>query len=105
MDDDRRYRTSYSRKEMFAEHSSQHTDASRDDLGNKLLQAGQPKVKFSGNIKDTPQTRYGVEWGYGDKVSILHAGFVIDGMVSGIAINIDNKGAETITARVEEQLV
>lgn len=104
LDSARRYRTSYSRKEMYAEHLSQNTDASRDDLGNRLLQAGKPKIKFTGNIKDTPQTRYGKDWGYGDKISINHANYVLEGMVSAIAVNINEGGAETITARVEEQL-
>ena len=64
------------------------------------MQDGRPKVIFEGDLLDTQTTRFGIDWGYGDKVTIRHRGMEFDGRVDMFTVTISPDGAETVTARV-----
>lgn len=64
------------------------------------MQNGRPIVKFEGELLDTPTTRFGVDWFYGDKVTIQYRGYEFDGTVDYFTVNFEDDGTETISARV-----
>jgi hypothetical protein len=63
------------------------------------MQEARPRVIFSGDLVDTPQTRFGVEWGYGDLVTIQHMGMQFDGRVDSFNVHSGADG-ETVRAGV-----
>jgi len=65
------------------------------------MQAGRPRVWFSGRLLDTPQSRFGVDWFYGDKVTIRYHGMEFDGPVAQFRLSWNERGEEQIDARVE----
>lgn len=64
------------------------------------MQERRPRVYFQGNLLDTPQTRFGVDWGYGDVVSIRYRGQEFDGRVDKFYVHVDSLGGEVLTAQV-----
>lgn len=64
------------------------------------MQERRPRVFFQGNLLDTPQTRFGVDWGYGDVVTIRYRGMEFDGRVDKFFIHVDSESGETLTAQV-----
>lgn len=64
------------------------------------MQERRPRVFFQGNLLDAPQTRFGVDWGYGDVVTIRYRGQEFDGRVDKFYIHVDSLGGEVLTAQV-----
>jgi len=64
------------------------------------MQSGRPSVLFEGNLVDTPTTRFGVDWFYGDKVTVQYRGFELDGRADQFSVSMKEDGIETIVARV-----
>jgi hypothetical protein len=60
-----------------------------------------PYVEFSGDLLDTPRSRFGVDWMYGDEVTCRYKGFSFDGIVDGFLISVDQNGVEDIRASVK----
>jgi len=63
------------------------------------MQEMRPRVVFSGDLIDTPQTRFGIEWGYGDLVTVQHMGLQFDGRVDSFNVHVGPDG-ERIRAGV-----
>lgn len=101
IDSNRRYRTPWSRKEVFINFRKEKGITSLSNKALSELQAHEPKIFFSGNLKDTPQSRYGVEWNFGDKVVVVYQNFVLDSWINAIRFGVNSEGKETIDARVE----
>lgn len=68
--------------------------------GNGFLKAGRPRLVFGGSIVDTPQCRYGVEWKWGDKVTVQFEGRQFDAYINSIQVTIAN-GNEVIEAALK----
>jgi hypothetical protein len=64
------------------------------------MQSGRPMVLFEGDLVDTPTTRFGVDWFYGDKVTVQYRGYELDGRVDQFSVNVKEDGTEIIVARV-----
>jgi hypothetical protein len=64
------------------------------------MQEMRPRVVFTGQLIDTPQTRFGIDWGYGDIVTIRFREMEFDGRVDGYSYAMDAEGRETVTADV-----
>ena len=71
------------------------------DEARVAVRAGEPQLTFRGKLKDTPQTRYGQHWFYGDKVKIHYAGRKLDARITGIEVTVYDNGDESIFARYE----
>lgn len=67
----------------------------RQEMQNK-----RPYVQFLGDLLDTPKTRFGVDWNYGDKVTIRYKSFSFDGWVESFKINVDEDGVERLETSV-----
>lgn len=62
------------------------------------LQEHRAKMVFSGRLLDMPQSRFGVDWGFGDKVTSRYRGFDFDGYVRSFTIRVDQDGVEDVSA-------
>jgi hypothetical protein len=67
------------------------------------MQRRRPFVDFSGSLLDTPRSRFGVDWGYGDWVTVRYKDFSFDGYVDSFYISVDKSGTEDIKATVNIQ--
>ena len=64
------------------------------------MQSKRPFVEFNGDLLDTPKTRFGVDWDFGDKVTIRYQGFSFDGLVESFKLAVDEDGREILDASV-----
>lgn len=64
------------------------------------MQEMRPRVVFEGKLVDTAQTRFGIDWGYGDVVTVRFQGMEFDGRVDGYNYTMDEDGREGVTANV-----
>lgn len=64
------------------------------------MQEQRPQIVFQGDLLDTPQSRFGVEWGFGDLVTVRYRGFEFDGRVDTFVLACDASGGERLTAAV-----
>jgi hypothetical protein len=72
-------------------------------MGYKALGKVKDKVRFTGYLVDTPAMRYGVDYGFGDIVTVQFAGVTVDCHVVSIANSV-REGGETPTIYVEGEL-
>jgi hypothetical protein len=91
----------WNRREAFADARNERTTAGVTDKAKSELEKGRPLVRFSGDLVDTRQTRYGLHWEYGDRVTCSHRGRQFDGMIRAIKIGMSSSGEEEIEARIE----
>jgi hypothetical protein len=91
----------WNRCEGFADARSAGSDNSIRAAADAALQAGRPKRKFGGTLVDTPGCRYGIEWGFGDKVTATYLGQQFTAMITAVTVSVDGNGKETVSARLE----
>lgn len=91
----------WNRREAFADARNEDTTAGVTNKARSVLEEGRPRMRFSGKLLDTWQARYGVHWGFGDRITAEHRGKQFDGLIRGIKIGKTGKGEEFIEARIE----
>jgi hypothetical protein len=89
-------------REVFVE-ATMYTDDSAGGLTNEARQAvraGRPRTIYQARILDTPDTRYGVHWAWGDYVTAEDFGRLFDCRVDAISVTVEGEGqqSETIEA-------
>lgn len=92
----------WNRREGFADARNAGQDT--DDVtavGNEKLRSGQPKSRFTGILKDTPQSRYGIDWDFGDKISFTFFGKQFNAQVSAVRFEINREGDQSIETKFE----
>ena len=94
----------WNRREIMTDGRHLSDSTGLTDRGQGALEKGRPLIRFSGLLLDTPQTRYGIDWNYGDKVTAWYKGDQFDGMVKALQITVDQYGKETLEARLEVDL-
>lgn len=67
----------------------------------RRLQQHRAKVIFKGALLDMPQSKFGIDWNFGDKVSSRYRGFDFDGHVRSFTISVDENKVEKISARMD----
>lgn len=94
----------FNRREVFINATMSSGSAAVLDDTSIALRAGRPKRTFQGQLLDAPGTKYGVNWGFGDKVTAEFKGESLDCTVDGIEVFFQ-QGRETIRAslRVVEE--
>jgi len=91
----------WNRREKFADARNEATANGVANSAEEELNAGQPLIRFTGDLLDTPQARYGVDWFFGDKVEINYRGIQIQGIAGTLRMKIDREGNEILTVKVE----
>lgn len=70
------------------------------DEAKASVYKNRPKTPFTGKIIQTPTSRYGVEWLWGDKVIQEFDGIIQDVMIYQVKVSVEG-GQETIDAAVQ----
>lgn len=91
----------WGRIEDYIQNNNTFESASLTDTGYAALNAGRPTRTLTGNLKDTPQTRYGVHWNFGDRVVVMHRGLTYSALVDSVALAVGADGSEQIAAQIE----
>jgi hypothetical protein len=91
----------WNRREKFIQGSNETSTAALTARAQQALEEGRPRVRFSGSLKDTPQTRFGIDWDFGDTVPVTAFGRQFDADVDAVTITVDENGLEDIDARIE----
>lgn len=94
-------RSAFGRREAYLNATGESTANGLTAAANSRLAAGRPKLRFSASIKENASTRYGVEWGWGDRLTATYQGQSYDVVVRMVRVTVDKNGRETIDARVE----
>lgn len=66
-----------------------------------VLTERRPRFRFSCRIIDTEQTRYGVDWDLGDRVTVSGFGGEYSGIVRAVSVTVKQSGEETVMAQFE----
>ena len=66
------------------------------DAGNRILYENRPRVIYEGNIVNTLQFTYGIDYNYGDKLTIYVDGQYRDVYVDTVSGNVDSANGEMI---------
>ena len=96
--------TIWNRREAFYNVASQASStAAYAAAGQAELESKRPKMKLTGEIIDSEQARFGVDWDWGDRVMITHRGYQYEVIITSVQIAINGQGKETIRATFEVQ--
>lgn len=97
--------TQWNRREDFVP-SLNETTAGATDKGNAYLNKTRPVVQFRGQLTNTsPSAQYGIDWFFGDKVTSVYQGILIDGIIRTMIVDWNQNGEEIISARVFSEAV
>lgn len=88
-------------REAFIHIVNQRTQAGLQTAAKRVLEEHQATVTFTAVLKDTPQSRFGIDWDYGDKVVAVYRDIQVEGLVDAVEISLDENGTETIAAQIE----
>lgn len=91
----------FNRREVFHDARNSDTLNAVIDEGKARMASSTPLLRFTGSIRDTPKTRYGVDWRFGDRVRVDYKGQQFDSIVNAVRVRVDGQGRENITAKVE----
>lgn len=101
--DDRRISESpYGRKEVYVEAGNATTTAQLTSAAQAAVRAGRPKQTFKARIIETPATRYGVHWNWGDFVTVTAFGQTINARIDAVSVTVE-QGQETVDAWVRSE--
>jgi hypothetical protein len=105
-DTDRTGLSFWGRREVFrnATFVEQGDTDALNDIGEDELAKRRPQIKLTCGLIDTPSTRFGRDWDFGDKVTINYNGIQATTIVRAVNIKVESSGKETIKARAELEL-
>lgn len=84
-------------REKFITATQYTTTAGLTDEAETAVRDGRPRTIFRGKLLDTPDTRYGVHWTWGDFVTVQAFGQSLDARIDAISVKVE-RGKETIEA-------
>lgn len=65
------------------------------------LRRNRGRTNFTGTIIDTAGMRFGRDWHWGDRVKVRYLDFQFEATIIAVALTVDKRGHETISARIE----
>lgn len=93
----------FGRRERFVSGTQYTSSTGLEAEAEAVVRAGRPRTLFRGQILDTPDTRYGVHWAWGDFVTVQVFGQSFDARVDAIEVTVV-EGEETINAWIRGEL-
>jgi hypothetical protein len=91
----------FNRRELFHDARNSDTLASVVSEGKARMAQSTPLLRFIGDVRSTPATRYGVDWKLGDRVTVSYKGQQFDSVINAVRVRVDGQAHETVTAKVE----
>lgn len=100
-DAERELRSVWGRREEWVDaRDSSDIDALTQEATAAVLE-GRPRNTVTGTLLSTEGARYGVDWGFGDRVVAESFGQTAEVWVNALSVVIDQAGEESITSKVE----
>lgn len=84
----------YGRKEYFKDARNQEEADGVEADAYAALAKGKPKTTMTGKLRDTPGMQYGIDYGFGDVLSVEAFGDTIDCQVSSLRMSYDSENGE-----------
>ncbi len=84
-------------REKFVDATNYDTVTGLSNEAAAQVRAGRPRTLFRGKLLSTPDTRYGVHWGWGDFVTAQAFGQSLDCRIDAVSVTVAG-GKETIEA-------
>jgi hypothetical protein len=100
-DDTRIGSSVWNRREKFADARNEPTADGVSNKAEEVLNENKPLHRFTAKLLDTPQTRYGVDWSFGDKVVVSYRDIQFQGVAKALRIRLDKEGNEILEVKVE----
>ncbi len=75
-------------REYFKDATQYDTATGLSAEADATLRAGRVKTIFQGRLIDTPDSRYGVDWGWGDYVTAQAFGQIIDCRIDAVSVSV-----------------
>ena len=91
----------WNRCEAHADARNQASTNSVRESGRALLEMSKPKVSAGGMPVDTAGTRFGLDWDFGDKVTMRYRHHEFACIIRAVVLRMDNTGRESIEARLD----
>jgi hypothetical protein len=89
----------FGQREKFIELTNTADTTTLSNEAEAELRAGRPRLSYTGKILDTPDTQYGVHWGWGDYVTVQDFGQSFDCRIEAITVSVTpSQNYETIEA-------
>lgn len=93
----------YNYRERFVDARQDETEAAVQAEADAELYRGRPKRIISGKLIDTLATSYGVNYGFGDIVTVEAFGQTVDCHVASVQISVDSKGGERVEVALRSE--
>lgn len=92
----------YGRREAFVDAPNATTNNQVLQAARAAVRAGRPRQSFKARIIETPVSRFGIDWNWGDYVTVTALGVTIDARIDAIAVRVQ-QGGEDIDAYVRAE--
>ncbi len=79
-------------REYFKDATQYATTAGLTEEANAVLRSGRARTIFQGRLIDTPDSRYGVDWAWGDYVTAQAFGQLIDCRIDAVSVSVKPGG-------------
>ena len=100
-DTDRIFRSIWAKTEIFQDAREESTILGVASKAFERLENSQPRLIFRGELLDTPRSRYGIDWDFGDKITVRYRGNEFYGDIRSVTVGINADGLETVSASLE----
>lgn len=92
----------YGRREAYVDAANATTNNQVLQAARAAVRAGRPRQSFKARIVETPVSRFGIDWNWGDYVTVTALGVTIDARIDAIAVRVQ-QGGEDIDAYVRAE--
>ena len=79
-------------REYFKDATQYSTTTGLSSEANAVLRSGRARTIFQGRLIDTPDSRYGVDWAWGDYVTAQAFGQLIDCRIDAVSVSVKPGG-------------
>ena len=95
-------RSPYNRIEAFINNSNTTSSSALQSDGRAFLKANQPKIVFTGEVRDVDGFRFGQHWDWGDRISVYTPELGGAARVEGVGISVHD-GRQQIAAHIQSE--
>jgi len=91
----------WNRREAFRDARNEDTGAGTLAEAEAMLTSSRAKRRFYSTLSNGENSRYGLDWNWGDRVTVEYLGERLDAIIRVVNVNVDSDGLETVEGRVE----
>lgn len=91
----------WNRREGFRDARHQSASAGVLTDADAMLSASRPRRRFHASLLSVKNSRYGIDWNWGDRVTVEYLGQRLNALVRSVSVSVDRNGDETVMGRVE----